>query len=146
MRGGADAALVNGTIRGTQCIDIDTAATNQAAGAAADEKGPVRFNSMFLTCATPIVDDTDVTAAQIQALFTAGTNNTLNGTSTLTGTFINGANETAVTPFNPTSLSSFFSAVAYIGAVRDANDNWWKGWTCGLAADQASCLAIPAAG
>ena len=67
-------------------------------------------------------------------------------TSTLTGTFINGANETGRTPFNPTSLSTYFTNVPYIGAVRDANDNWWRGWTCGLVATEAACTAIPAAG
>ena len=67
------------------------------------------------------------------ALFNAGTNNTSSHTSTLTGTFINGANEAARTPYaNITSLSSFLVNPGYIGAVKDANDTWWQGWTCGL--------------
>lgn len=145
LRGGADSAIVNTTVRAASCLDIDTAATVQTTGA--DERGVPRFNSVYFACGTtPFVEDTDVTAAQIATIFNAGTNNTAQGTSTLTGTFINGANETAVPFFNPTPLSSFFQVVSYIGAVRDANDNWWRGWTCGLAANEAACTAIPAAG
>jgi len=33
-------------------------------------------------------------------------------------------------------VSSFFQQVNYIGGVRDANDTWWQGWTCGLTADR----------
>ncbi len=146
LRGGMDAALYNGTVAAPICLDIDTAQTIQAAGAAADEKGPPRFNSVFFTCATPFLDDSDVTAAQIATIFNAGSNNTANGVSTLNNVFINGANENAVPFTSVTGLSSFFTNVSYIGAVRDANDNWWRGWTCGLAANEMSCLTIPAAG
>ena len=150
LRGGMDATLVNGIMVGTgatsQCLDIDTAATVQATNPALDELGPPRFNALMFNCTTPFVNDTDVDAAAVQALFNAGTGNTTTTASTLTGTFINGANETARTPFNPTSLSSYFTNVPYIGAVRDANDNWWRGWTCGTAASEALCTAIPAAG
>ncbi len=148
LRGGADATLVNGIVAATsatgQCLDVDTAATVQTAGP--DELGAPRFNSLMFNCATAFVDDSDVNAAAILALFNAGTNNTTTTASTLTGGFINGANETARTPFNPTPLSAFFTNVPYIGAVRDANDNWWRGWTCGTSAMAALCTAIPTAG
>lgn len=146
LRGGADATLVNGVVSGNQCLDIDTAATVQAADATKDELGPVKFHSLRFECATPFVNDTDVDAAAVQALFNAGSNNSTSTSSTLVNLFVNGSSETAVTPFNPTSLSSYFTNVSYIGAVKDANDNWWKGWTCGTASDQMSCTAIPAAG
>ncbi|MBA3577682.1 MAG: hypothetical protein H0W39_08760, partial [Sphingomonas sp.] len=68
-----------------------------------------------------------------------------NGASTLQSGFINGANENAVPFTSVTGLSPFFTNVNYIGAVRDANDTWWTGWTCGLPG-QMSCLAIPSAG
>ncbi|MFP5328539.1 MAG: hypothetical protein ACLGHC_00150 [Alphaproteobacteria bacterium] len=143
LRGGMDADIYNGTVAGQECLDIDTAATVQTSGP--DEDGPPKFASVFLACPTPFVSDDDVTAAQIQAIFEAGPNNST-GTSTLTAFFINGANENAVPATDPTTLSSFFTPVTYIGAVRDANDNWWRGWTCGLASNEMSCLAIPAAG
>ncbi|MEA1072867.1 hypothetical protein [Sphingomonas sp. LY160] len=144
LRGGMDAALYNGVVSAPVCLDVDTAETIQATGT--DEKGVPRFNSLFFACATPFLDDTDVTAAQIAAIFNAGANNVSNGTSTLTGTFINGANENGRPFTSPTALSSSFVTVNYIGAVRDANDNWWRGWTCGTATNEASCLSVPAAG
>ena len=58
-------------------------------------------------------------------LFTAGTNNTPNGTSTMTApagatltaqglAFINGANETAVTPADAPATYGYFQVVNYI--------------------------------
>lgn len=103
----------------TGCLDVDTAATGS-------------FNSVFFSCPAPFVDDADSAAAN---LFNAGTNNTANGTSTLTETFVNGANEAAVPAFASLStVSPFFAQASYIGAVRDAADTWWQGWTCGLTA------------
>jgi hypothetical protein len=40
---------------------------------------------------------------------------------------------------NPTTLDSFFSNAQYIGAVRNATDTWWQGWTCGLGAPTPAC-------
>ncbi|WP_269716787.1 hypothetical protein [Caulobacter sp. NIBR2454] len=116
--------FVNGLVVMTNaaagCLDIDDATTQGT------------FNSVRLACATPFTEDSNVNAAANATIFNAGTNNSSTHTSTLSGTFINGANENAVTPFNVTALSSFFTAANYIGAVRDANDTWWQGWTCGL--------------
>jgi hypothetical protein len=144
LRGGADSAMYNGVMSAPTCLDIDTAATIQASGA--DEKGPSRFASVYFACTTPFQEDSDVTAAQIAAIFNAGSNNVSNGTSTLTNGFINGPNENARPAANASALSAFFINTGYIGAVRDANDNWWRGWTCGLATNEMSCLTIPAAG
>ena len=63
-------------------------------------------------------------------------------------TFVNGANETAVAAFNPTALSSFFDAVTYIGAVRNAADTWYLGWTCDSAtvafgSNTGACTSLP---
>ncbi|WP_414429407.1 hypothetical protein, partial [Xanthomonas campestris] len=33
-------------------------------------------------------------------------------------------------------IGGFSGATNYIGGVRDANDTWWQGWTCGLTADR----------
>ncbi|PWG01533.1 hypothetical protein DF286_00605 [Sphingosinicella humi] len=144
LRGGMDFTLLNSVVTGAPiCLDIDGNATVQAADAALDEKGPPRFESVFLSCADPFRDDTSVTAAQIAAIFGAGTNNVSDGTSTLTSVFINGANENAVTAFQASSVRSFFEDVDYIGAVRDQNDTWWQGWTCGLGTNSPSCTAAP---
>lgn len=113
--------VVQMTANTAGCVDIDDATTT------------VAFHSVALACATPFTNDTNVDATAVAAIFNAGANNTSTHTSTLTGTFINGANETARTPYaNITSLSAFFTNPGHIGAVKDANDTWWQGWTCGL--------------
>lgn len=112
--------VVGGTGAGAACLDVDDTTTTGS------------FNSVFFSCPVAFDDDANGAAA---ALFNAGSNNTANGTSTLTGTFINGANETAVPAFaNLPSISSHFQQVSYIGGVRNASDTWWQGWTCGLTA------------
>ena len=60
----------------------------------------------------------------------------LGDTSTLTAApdaniaVVPGSNEMQVSPCFPSD--SFFDTVTYIGAVADANDDWYKGWTFGL--------------
>ena len=150
LRGGGDYAFYNTVFNSSAaCIDIDSATTIQAADPAKDENGPPVFQSMFMSCATAFVDDGNITAAQIQTIFNAGSNNTANGTSTLANVaaafpFINGANENGVTPFAVSGINSFFEDVAYIGAVRDANDTRFQGWTCGLYAND--CTTAPTIG
>jgi hypothetical protein len=144
LRGGTDFALLNSVVTGSPiCIDIDDGAvTMQAAGAAAEEAGPPIFRSVFLSCATTARDEADVSAAAINALLT-GNNNVAAGTSSLQNIFVNGANESGVAVTNPTSFSSFLQSVPYIGAVRDAGDLWFQGWTCGLGFNTPSCTASP---
>ena len=84
----------------------------------------------------------------MQAIFEGGTNNRSNYTPSLTNLFVNGATETGFTPFNAKTLNAFFDTTAYVGAVRDANDTWYQGWTCNSATanfgtSSGSCTAIP---
>lgn len=133
-RVGVGGTYVNGVVKGSpQCLDIDDASTLQS---------PHVYQSLLLNCTTgPFAEDSNVTSAQIATVFNAAgnTNNTTNVPDTLTGTFINGATETARTAVNPTTLGSFFSSTTWIGAVRDANDTWWQGWTCGLGSPTPAC-------
>lgn len=144
LRGGMDLTLLNSVVTGNDaCLDIDGNGTIQAAGSAAEEAGPPRFESVFFSCATPFRDESDITGAQIAAAFNAGANNVDNGTSTLMNLFVNGSNETGVSAFDVTTISNYFTATNYIGAVRDSNDLWFQGWTCGLGFNTPSCTAIP---
>ena len=92
----------------------------------------------------PSIDSFILTANAAQltndapGIFAAGSNNAQFATSTLTTragasvALVPGANETA-TAVDPTSLdAAFFNPAAYIGAVRDASDSWYLGWTRGL--------------
>lgn len=106
----------------TACLDIDTASTQAAAP---------RWDSVVLACSTAFRNDTDIDGAAAAALFNAGANNSSTHTSTLNG-FVNGSNEMGRVATNPQAIYAFFDNVTYVGAVRDANDTWWQGWTCGL--------------
>ncbi|NJC33274.1 hypothetical protein GGR88_000748 [Sphingomonas jejuensis] len=155
LRGGTDATLVNGVVVNplSQCLDIDGSETIRAADTALQDRGPPAFQSLFFQCASPFTDDTNVTGAQIQTVFGASTNtnNTTNGTGGLSGTFITAGAAASVTPFNAASLNfagqSFLVQTNYIGAVRDANDTWYRGWTCDSATasfgSNLSCTALP---
>jgi hypothetical protein len=135
---GADATIINsvftaaaGSLAG--CLDIADAdtATSQPT-----------FNAVFMSCP---VSYRASNAARSTATFAQAPSggNTAAGTSTLTApsgavltnqvlTFINGANETAVTPVNAPAAYPFFTATTYIGAVQNAADTWYLGWSCGL--------------
>ncbi|MDX2143256.1 MAG: hypothetical protein SFV19_07870 [Rhodospirillaceae bacterium] len=131
QRVGVGGRLLNGVVRGSpQCLDIDDASTITAAPT---------YDSLLFDCASPFVNDTNVDGAAIAARFNAGTNNTTTVPSTLTGTFINGPTETARAVLNPATIDPFFTSVQYIGAVRNATDTWWQGWTCGLGAPTPAC-------
>jgi hypothetical protein len=110
------------------CLDVDTASTQAAAP---------RWDAVNLACSTAFRNDSDIDGAATAALFNAGTNNNSAFTASLNG-FINGPNEAARPAVDPKAIYSFFDTTNYVGAVRDANDTWWQGWTCGLAAG-SSC-------
>jgi hypothetical protein len=87
------------------------------------------FDSTYVSCDEPFAGG--ASGAEATA-FNAGSNNST-GASSLSDTFVNGANETAVPAFAGLSgVNAFFEDVDYIGAVKDAGDTWWEGWTCGL--------------
>jgi hypothetical protein len=154
LRGGTDYALVNSVVvsaANTSCLRIDDAATIRPADSGLQDVGPPRFESVVLDCTTPFVNGSGggATAAQAEAIFRTGSNNRSPFTNTLTATFVNGANEAGVPAFNPTALSSFFDAVSYIGAVRDASDTSFRGWTCNSAtanfgtSNTGNCDSLP---
>ncbi|MFM8479712.1 MAG: hypothetical protein ACKOCF_00755, partial [Gammaproteobacteria bacterium] len=60
----------------------------------------------------------------------------------------NGANETGRTATDPKTVDAGFDTTAYIGAVRDANDTWYSGWTCNSAtasfgSASTACTTLP---
>jgi trimeric autotransporter adhesin len=115
---GGSGRFINGVVTGsTICALTDTANTNPAP----------RFDSMLFSCPGTI-------GAAATAIINAGTNNTSATAATLTNRFINGTAEAARAALNPATIDPFFTATNYIGAVRDAADTWWVGWTCGLSA------------
>ena len=146
LRGGTDYALLNSVAVGPQaCLDIDATGgtTIRAADPALQDVGPPVFRSVRLACPTAFRNDGNITVAEIQAIFGTGTNNNNDAhTPSLVNTFINGPNETAVAATDPTAFNADphatvnpaapnrFTAVTYIGAVRDVSDTWYAGWAC----------------
>jgi hypothetical protein len=150
FRGKSDATLVNGVITSPMaCLRLN--GTNILSADAANQKlGPPVFQSVAMQCgAGPFVGSGGVTVQQVTDVFNAGSNNNPAFTASLTGTFINGPAETAVTATNPQALDGAFDATTHVGAVRDATDTWYAGWTCNSATatfDSAStaCTSLPA--
>lgn len=143
IRGNADITLVNDVINTpmNECIVLNGSGTTPAT---------VKGFSTVMSCnAAKYIDSGTYTAGSAAAQFATGTNGNNDAfTSTLTTTFVNGANESGVAGYaSITSLSSFFDAVTYIGAVKDAADTWYKGWTCNNATadfgSATSCTALP---
>ncbi len=150
FRGGADVSMVNGLLVSPMtCLRLD-GANMLTTDAAIDKLGPPVFKSVAMQCgATPFAGSSGLTAAQVDAAFNvAGNNNISTFTNTLTGGFINGANETARTATDPKTIAAGFDTTTYIGAVKDANDTWYAGWTCNSAtanfgSTSKSCTSIP---
>jgi hypothetical protein len=148
FRGNSDTTLVNGIIvaPNNECIRINGSGATPAT---------LTARSVVLQCnATKYLGTGSVTAAQVATAFGAGSNNnsdTFANTLTGTGLYFNGANENAVTPFDPTALSSFFQATPSpfrIGAAWAENNAWYTGWTCNSAVANfgsggTSCLSLP---
>ncbi len=152
LRGGTDYTAVNGIVVGPRtCLDIDATgdSTTRAADAALQDQGPPMFRSVVFSCGGgAYLDDGEVTPATLRAIFEVpGANNDPAFASSLSGLFVNGVNETGVTPFNAATLGSFLQATSYIGAVRDASDLWYRGWTCDSATaafgSNAPCASVP---
>jgi len=154
LRGATDYTLVNSILTtnpAKSCLRISDSRTASATVVAAnDDNGAPVFRSVVMQCLTtrpfigsPLTGQT-LTDADVAAVFGSGANNNnaTTYTPTLTSLFINGANETAVTAFNQSTLNGrvvngititpagFFDTTTYIGAVRDAADTWYQGWTC----------------
>jgi hypothetical protein len=126
-RGNADLTLVNGIVisPNNECLRMN------GSGSTADRTTLVARSVVMQCNATRYIGTGSYTAADVAAAFGSGTNNNNHAyTPTLASIFINGATETAVTPFDAKTLNSFFDTTTYIGAVKDASDSWYKVWTC----------------
>lgn len=154
IRGGADYHFINGLVispASISCVRLNSATTVQASGP--DEAGPPKFNSvLFSGCNPALQGSSGVTNDQAAGIFGSGSNgNNSNFTSTLTNLFINGSGETAATATNPVTATGdttgFFTPTNYVGAVRDANDTWYRGWTCNSATadfgSPSNCATLP---
>ncbi|AOR77033.1 hypothetical protein [Novosphingobium resinovorum] len=143
IRGNSDITWVNGIINtpNNECLSLQGTGTTPAT---------LKAYSTVMTCGTPkYIGGGSYNATSAAAVFGSGSN--LNNdafTSTLTNTFVNGSAESGVAGYTGLkALSSFFDQVTYIGAVKDAADVWYKGWTCDTATapfgSGQACTALP---
>lgn len=149
FRGKADATLVNGVVVSPMaCLRLH-GSNILTPDAATDKLGPPVFQSVAMQCATTaLLGSGGVTPEQVAATFNAGSNNNAAFTATLTNTFINGANETAVVAADPKTLDAAFDTTTYVGAVKNASDTWYAGWTCNSATanfgtTSTACTSLP---
>ena len=167
FRGGADASLVNGVVT-TQmaCLRLHNNGADTGAGdnivnilstdASIQKVGAPVFRSVVMQCsATPFLGTGGTggagapTIQQVTDTFGSGSNNNNSAfTATLTSTFVNGANETAVTATDPKTIDSLFDTTNYVGAVRNASDTWYAGWTCNsstanFGSTSSDCTSLP---
>lgn len=154
LRGGTDYTLVNGILSSPNnpCLRISRPQTaSTTADAAIDEAGAPIFRSVVMQCnGTKYLGANGVTDAVVATLFGTGANNNNDAfTTSLTNVFINGAAETAVVAIDPKTINPFFDTTTYIGAVKDANDKWYQGWTCNSdtadfgAGNSGLCTSLP---
>jgi hypothetical protein len=151
MRGKSDATLVNGVVTSPMACLRLSGANILTADPATQKLGPPVFQSVAMQCnaAGAFVGSSGVTTQQVADVFNAGANNNAAFTASLTGKFVNGPNEAAVTATDPKTLDAAFDTTTHIGAVRDASDTWYAGWTCNSSTatfDTASsaCTSVPA--
>ena len=111
----------------------------------------LRAFSTLLSCnATKYLGTGSYTAAQVMGFFNPTANNNRdNFTPTLSSVFINGSNETGAVAASVSGLGAFFTPVTYVGAVQNAADNWFAGWTCNSATanfgtgNSGNCTTLP---
>jgi len=115
------------------CVDIDQDATaTQAAN------GDLFLASALLDCPTSFATDDDgIDEASIFGGFDdiVEADNSLSGFSFYNGVagadigVVPGSTEANVPAVDVSTVNPFFDSVDYIGAVEDADDTWYQGWT-----------------
>ena len=140
IREGTAGRLFNGIVVdfGDDCIDVDQDATFARIGAASDS---LEIQSVALDCVNNF-DESSGDPLDLSDWFLAQPNNRASSdgdtyANTMTGSgffsgqsgIIPGTNEIALTATDVNAMDSWFVDVDYVGAVEDANDTWYQGWT-----------------
>jgi len=148
LREGTAGNLLNGIV-----VDFNDAGADIDQDATFDQadNGNLLVRSVFFDNPENFNTDTDIdpddpnTSREFdEGAYFAGQDNIVEGTTTLTGfSFITdmsnnnakgvvpaaGGAESMVTVIDPATIDEFFDSVDYIGAVEDASDTWYQGWT-----------------
>jgi len=74
--------------------------------------------------------DGDAGDAATLTAFTNGANNVTTGTTSVGDEqYVPAAGDTTTAATDPSNIDPFFDSVDYVGAVEDASDTWYEGWT-----------------
>ncbi len=125
FRVGTGVDMQNSIITGGKkgCIDIDDESTYT--------QGNIQFIGNFLNCSVNFEAEAGETWS-VADLFTIDNFNETNTDPMLLGYAPMAASPVVnlgdVTPFGDARYGTFFDAVDYAGAVKDANDTWYAGW------------------
>ncbi len=148
VRRGTAGRFVNGVVVNwlNAGIDVDSAATFTNATATAGctltaGTSDMAFGSILLDN-TDDLESGDSDSASQTALFAECSDidttsaNTLTGYSFYAGStlaspigVVPGPSETGLTAVDPTTVDPFFVSASYVGAVENAADEWYRGWT-----------------
>jgi hypothetical protein len=140
---------VNGIVTSPMACLRLVGANILATDPAIDKVGPPSFSSVVMQCGTTAtVDGTGVTAADALNVFDAGSNNSATFTNSLVNGFVDGPSEQALVASDPKTVDAEFDTTNYVGAVKDANDTWYAGWTCNSSAanfgeTSTACTSLP---
>ncbi len=128
IRAGTAGRFLNGIITLFQDAGVDIDSTETAAQATA---GNVQFDSMLVVGNSENLEtDDDTGDAATVAAFNAGANNVTTGTTSIADEqYVPAAGDSTPAATNPSTLDPFFDSVEYVGAVEDADDVWYQGWT-----------------
>lgn len=128
IRAGTAGRFLNGLITGFQDAGVDIDSDETAAQATA---GNVTFDSMLVVGnAENLETDDDAGDAATVTAFNAGANNVSMGTTSVGDEqYVPAATDTQTPATDPTTIDPFFDPADYVGAVEDANDTWYEGWT-----------------
>ena len=134
IREGTAGQLYNGLVVnfGDDCIDIDQDATFARIGAATDF---LDIQSVALDCVNNF-DESTGDPLDLSDWFLSRPNNA-EYTHSLTGTpffaggtgAVPGSAEQALTATDVNAIDAWFVDAQYVGAVEDASDTWYQGWT-----------------
>jgi hypothetical protein len=138
IRAGTAGALYNGIVIdfGNECLDIDDDGTFDRIGAsdaAGDEA--LTIESTVLDCVTNFSesagDPVDVSTWFLGQTGNAEITHSMSGFTFIPADsgVVPGATELAVTPTDVNAIDPWFTSTSYIGAVADASDTWYQGWT-----------------
>jgi len=128
LRRGTGVNIYNSVFTGFAgaCIRLDGDATYVNGGTPENLSGELTINNTYVDCVDNFADKADSNTYTTEQWFTAQSGN-VQGDPQLSGLFP--ATGSPLLSADAVVADSFLDSVTYIGAFKDANDNWTEEWT-----------------